>query len=358
MKIDVLRARNLRCFERIEFAPGGGLNWLVGPNGAGKTTVLEAAHLLSHGRSFRAGGRSAPCRHGSDEYLIYAELSREGRPAQRAGLARTEDRWRARVDGMDLDSLAPLFAASPVVYFGPESQGLIVGPAEERRSFLDWSVFHVEHESLDLWRAWRRTLRQRNALLRADADDRQFAPWEQALARLAERIHAMRAACLASLEPFFSAEAAWLVPELGALRIEYRPGWDEQAGLERQLLEHRVRDRERGFTHPGPHRADWGLRFEHVARRDHLSRGQAKATALVCMLAQARWLKERLGDYPLLCLDDLVAELDAAHVAKVIDWLEAKPLQAWLTSTGTPPEAGRQGESGVFHVEHAGIKLV
>jgi len=42
MKIDLLRLRNLRCFETAEFAPGPGVNWLIGPNGAGKTTLLEA----------------------------------------------------------------------------------------------------------------------------------------------------------------------------------------------------------------------------------------------------------------------------------------------------------------------------
>ena len=82
MNIELLRATNLRCFEKLEFAPAPGLNWLVGPNGAGKTTVLEAAYLLSHGRSFRAGGRTAPRRQGAEDYLVYAEVLRgdEGVP--------------------------------------------------------------------------------------------------------------------------------------------------------------------------------------------------------------------------------------------------------------------------------------
>ena len=74
--------------------------------------------------------------------------------------------FHTSLDGADLPNLAPLFEACPVVYFGPESQALIQGPAEERRGFLDWSGFHVEHASLGLWKAWRRALRQRNALLR------------------------------------------------------------------------------------------------------------------------------------------------------------------------------------------------
>ncbi len=353
MKIETLRASNLRCFEELQFAPGSRINWLVGPNGAGKTTILEAAHILSRGRSFRPGGRVSPMRRGTHEYWIYAETAHDDGRRRRLGLSRTEEQWAARLDGAALPSLGPLFAACPVVFFGPESQGLVAGPAEERRSFLDWSVFHVEHESLDAWRSWRRALRQRNALLRGHGPGVEFEVWEHDLARLAGEIHAMRSRCLASLGPYLVEEAGSLVPELGEARIEYRPGWDEHVGLERQLAELRDRDRERGFTQRGAHRADWWMHFPGVARREHLSRGQAKAIALVCVLAQTRWLKDRVGEYPLLCLDDLGSELDSAHGSKVVAWLHAEPLQAWLTSSTDPDPRHLEGESRVFHVEHA-----
>lgn len=352
MNITLLRLSNLRCFESVEFLPGPALNWLVGANGAGKTTLLEAAHLLSHGRSFRTGGRSAPRRHAATEFTLYAELQR-GTAIHRLGMTRRDEQWQARFDGIDLPTLAPLFEACPVVSFGPESLALIIGPAEERRSFLDWSVFHVEHVSLELWRRWRRALRQRNTLLRMDAPDIEFEPWEQELASLADRIHLMRKRCLTDLEPFLVEEADWLIPELGNVRITYRPGWDETAGLLAELAVSRQRDRERGYTQHGPHRADWALHFPHVAQREHLSRGQAKAVALVCALAQVRWLKQRVGEYPLLCLDDLDSELDAVHVAKILEWLAGKPIQAWLTATAAPFH--REGATRVFHVEHTRV---
>lgn len=354
MKIERLRAANLRCFEQLVFEPGPGINWLIGRNGAGKTSVLEAAYLLSHGRSFRGGGRSAPRRHGTRDYLVYAEVLRGDSRRTRLGLTRADDRWQARCDGVDLATLGPLFEACPVVCFGPDSQSLVLGPAEERRSYLDWSVFHVEHASLGLWRDWRRALRQRNALLRTGAPDDQFEPWEHDLARLANRIDALRRDCLASLEPYLVEEAAALVPELGVASLDYRAGWDVEAGLATQLAANRDRDRERNFTRHGAHRADWSLLFGQVAQREHLSRGQAKAIALVCMLAQTRWLRDRIGEYPLLCLDDLESELDAVHAARVAAWLSDKPMQSWLTAT-KPPATGSTDDARLFHVEHSGV---
>lgn len=354
MNIGFLRISNLRCFVGAEFVAVPGANWLVGDNGAGKTTLLEAAYILSHGRSFRGGSRAAPRRHGADAFLILAEISRARGGNHKLGLRRGDDQWQARLDGEDLASLAPLFAACPVVYFGPESVSLMLGAAEERRSFLDWSVFHVEHDSLLVWRHWRRALRQRNALLREQAPDAAFEPWERELERLACRIDSLRRDCLASLEPMFRGEAARLVPELGGLKIRYRPGWNEEQGVAEQLAASRRDDRERGFTQIGAHRADWSLQFERIARRDHLSRGQAKAGALVCMLAQAQWLNERLGEYPLLCLDDVRSELDVQHVDAVVAWMTGKPIQVWITATEAPDGDLRAAAAAVFHVEHSG----
>lgn len=355
MHIELLRANNLRCFEHVGFAPGPGINWLIGPNGAGKTTLLEAAYILSHGRSFRTGGRGAPLRQGARSYLVYAEIQNSRGFATRLGLTRMEDRWTGRLDGADLPNLAPLFGACPVAYFGPESQALILGPAEERRGFLDWSVFHVEHTSLGLWKAWRRALRQRNALLRRSAPSSDFAPWEHDLGRLAQEIHILRARCLERLQPHVAREAAALVPELGDVRIDYRPGWDVRRGLAEQLAETRDRDRESGFTRIGAHRADWVMVFGGVAKREHLSRGQAKAAALVCTLALTRWLKDQTGEYPLLCLDDLESELDAPHAELVIRWLHKTAIQSWLTATQQPgPRHRLSANERLFHVKHSG----
>ncbi|WIG56886.1 MAG: DNA recombination and repair protein RecF [Rhodanobacteraceae bacterium] len=352
MNIELLRADNLRCFEHVSFAPGPGINWLIGPNGAGKTTLLEAAYILSHGRSFRAGGRAAPKRHGANDYLVYAEARRSGQKVK-LGLARKDDAWRGRLNGQDLPNLAPLFEACPVVYFGPDSQTLLLGPAEERRGFLDWGVFHVEHASLVLWRAWRRALRQRNALLRQRALPSDFASWEHDMDRVARQIHALRARCLAGLERYIAQEAASLVPELGNVHIDYRAGWDVQGGLENQLADTRDRDREAGFTRYGAHRADWTLVFGEIAKREHLSRGQAKAAALVCTLALTRWLKDSIGEYPLLCLDDLESELDAPHATRVVQWLREAAPQCWLTATQPPDSNHLDASARLFHVKRS-----
>lgn len=355
MRIELLRAHHLRCFETVEIAPGPRLNWLVGANGAGKTTVLEAVHILSHGRSFRAAGREALIRRGQLGYDVYAELRHERGSRYRFGLARENGRWQIRIDGTTCATLLPLLESCAVTCFEPGSRALIAGASEERRRFLNWGVFHVERGSMALWRDYRRALRQRNALLRAQAPDLQFEPWEREMERFAQGLEAGRRAYVNSLVPHLRAFAVRFLPELGEPRFAYRPGWDVEDGFASQLAGQRERDRRRGHTRYGPHRADWSLCFDHAPAREYLSRGQTKLAALVCVLAQAARFAEHAGEWPILCVDDLGSELDTHHQEQVLEWLKGQPIQAWITATAPPLDLGLSS-TAMFHVEHGALR--
>ncbi|MEO7149132.1 MAG: DNA replication/repair protein RecF [Rhodanobacteraceae bacterium] len=350
MRIDLLRAHHLRCFETLEIVPGPRLNWLVGPNGAGKTTLLEAVHVLSHGRSFRAAGREALTKRGYPGYDICAEVRHEGGSRYRLGLARENARWQVRVDGVAQATLLPVLENCAVACFEPGSHGLITGTSEERRRFLNWGVFHVEHDSFALWRDYRRALRQRNALIRAKAPDLQFEPWEWEMERFARQMESGRRGYVNSLAAHLQTFAACFLPELGEPRFDYRPGWDPEIGLAAQLVAQREKDRQRGHTRHGPHRADWSLDFERAPGREYLSRGQTKLAALICVLAQAARFAEHAGEWPILCIDDLASELDADHHEQVLRWLMAQPIQAWITAT-VEPARSNMASTAVFHVE-------
>lgn len=353
MRIDLLRAHHLRCFDAVEVRPGPRLNWLVGPNGAGKTSLLEAVYLLSHGHSFRAGARDALIQREHSGLDLFAELSGND-ASHRLGLGRRSGEWQVQIDGEPRATLSPLLELCAVVCFEPGSHALITGAAEQRRRFLDWGVFHVEHHSLDLWRDYRRALRQRNALLKQEGDAARFVFWEAELGRLGEEIDRGRRAYFEILRRHVSALASTFLPELGELRLGLRSGWSREQPLAIQLAEHRPQDALRGHTRLGPHHGDWRLEFEGAPGREFLSRGQTKLAALACVLAQAAVFAEQRGEWPLLCLDDLISELDEAHQGLVLEWVAGRPAQAWLTATRLP-EAGAEGAAR-FHVEHGKLR--
>jgi DNA replication and repair protein RecF len=351
MELSGLRITNVRNVAVSEITLRPGVNEFVGANGAGKTSVLEAVYMLSHGRSFRSVRRESLIRFSCDSLEVFAEVSRNGR-ARRLGLSRRRGDWAARVEGQDVAALAELLREVAVVCFEPGSHALISGGAEERRRFVDWALFHVEQNYVEVARRYRRALSQRNALLRGGGSDAELDVWDVELVRSALVLDEWRGEYLAQLTGFVGALAEELVPELGSTTLTYQRGWAIGTALADALVQRRQRDRERGHTGAGPHRADWRLAFEHAPEREHLSRGQEKLAALICLLAQAKLFREQVGEWPVLCLDDLASELDTDHQRSVLGWLDVVEAQVLITGTSSLPSLDLpHRQRTMFHVE-------
>jgi len=341
----------LRAFPHLELDLDPGWNVFVGPNGAGKTTLLEAAYLLSHARSFRAGPKEGLVRHGAKAYSVFGRVEQGSTPALGVGLAREGGRLEARVGGQAIP-VADLLRHVAVVCFEPGSHELIAGPADLRRRFLDWGVFHVEHDFLAVWRSFQRALKQRNVLLRASGGAAELDAWDNEFAQNGSALAAMRVRYLQALVPATMAALGDLLPELGDVRIDLDNGWPASATLAEQLAVARDDDLRRGYSGSGPHRADWTIAFENAPRREHLSRGQEKLCALACVLAQARVFAEGRGEWPVICVDDLASELDEPHQEKLVQALAAVDAQILITGTYESTALRTAGiRPARFHVE-------
>lgn len=359
MVLTELQIRRLRCLADVRLELDPGLNLILGANGAGKTSIIEAVHLLGYGRSFRGRASEGLLQTGAVNLEVYAEWLDGQNQAHRAGLRHAGQSWEARLDAAAVQSLTELCAQIAVLTFEPGSHALIADGAEHRRRYLDWGLFHVEQNFLALWRRYARALKQRNALLKTGPSLAALAPWDRELGEAGEALSGLRQAYLQQLEPFLEAEAESFLSELGGPLLEYRPGWKRaELSLADSLLLNRERDLAAGHTTVGPHRADWRIAFSRLPGGEALSRGQEKLTALVCILGQARHLAALRGHWPVLCLDDLASELDAAHQDRVLDTVVGSGAQVLLTGTQRPRPNAQAVARGfaVFHVEHGAVR--
>jgi DNA replication and repair protein RecF len=241
--------------------------------------------------------------------------------------------------------------------FEPGSHELISGTSEVRRRFLDWGVFHVEHDFLRIWRSFQRALKQRNALLRSGGSDAELDSWDRELATSGATLASMRQRYVAALSPVLTASLRDVLAELGEAVLSLDGGWKGEIDAIEQLAATREDDRRRGFTTRGPHRADWSIAFEHAPRREHLSRGQEKLCALACILAQAQVFASQRGEWPVICIDDLASELDAPHQETLVQSLRAVDAQILVTGTHEPPAVlDLGGAAARFHVEPGQVR--
>jgi DNA replication and repair protein RecF len=349
MALAELRIENLRCVESasLDFSPE--LNLIAGENGAGKTSILEAIFLLGRGRSFRTRTSERLIRYGQPHLTVFGRT--DDSPVRYAGIEVAADGGtRARINGENAASLLELSGVVPVQAIDPEIHKLVDQGPERRRRWLDWLVFHVEPSFAAHWSRYNRALKQRNAALRSGATA--MDAWDKELVTNGVAITEARQRSLARLLPRLSENFA----RFGGLEVSagFTTGWAADEDFQTALGRHRERDRQRGTTTTGPHRADVTLRRGQRAARETLSRGQQKLTAVAMIVSQLKLLQDDLGMRAVLLLDDPAAELDEKNLRRLFDELASLKSQMIATSL-TPETALFQAPKATFHVEQGRV---
>jgi DNA replication and repair protein RecF len=354
MSLDSLGIEDFRCIEKAELELHGRCNVISGANASGKTSLLEAIFFLGRGRSFRTAKVETLIRNGAAALQVTARVGSDG-GSRPLGLRFSSVGMEARFAGRPVAGLAELATILPAQAIDPEVHRLIEGGPQERRRFLDWGVFHVEPTFVEHWRRYQRALRQRNAALRSGAAAAVIRAWDPELIEAGELVAHSRARYVESLSPHVRETAQRLLGN--SLEISLMQGWSAERRLAEALDASWERDRERGMTHAGPHRADLGLRFGGTPARDRISRGQQKLAAATLLLGQLRCDSELGSRVAALLVDDPAAELDAGNLERLLQEVVSLPSQLFVTALDPAnPALKTLPEGHRFHVEHGSVR--
>lgn len=338
---------------RLEFSPS--CNLITGANAAGKTSILEAIHFLARVRSFRTHRSEQLIREGCEAFQLVARLQEADRSIP-VGLRRGRKDMEIRMDGSPVRRVSELAARFPLVSMTSDLHRVLEEGPKYRRQFIDWGLFHVEPSFHTTWTQYAHALKQRNAVLRTGGSEAQIRAWDPGLLAAGERIHVLRRSYLEALEPLFTVRAEEILG-LAALGFRYSPGWARHTDYAQALADSLARDREQGFTRIGPHRADLLFLLEDQDLRERLSRGQQKQLVTALLLAQAELLRRRRDQRCLFLIDDLPAELDFDHQARVLAQLHDLDAQVFITAIADESlDLSVWDHQARFHVEQGMLR--
>lgn len=349
--LDIFHFRNL---QRVEIQPAAKLNLITGENAAGKTNLLESLHYLSFARSFRSAQTRDLIHYQQPFFRLVGKLEQ---PPAILGIQKSLQEQIIRINQKTVNRSADLAALFPVVAIHPDSHQLISAGPEYRRQYLDWGVFHVEHQYLQVWKDFRTALAQRNAALRNNQPDKLCCLWDQALTEAAQQMERMRTSYL----QYLVSSLEILQPILfsgSRISLDYRPGWQGEGNYRDYLLQSLQKDKEKGFTQGGPHRADIRIRLDTKPVQSAISRGQQKKLVAMLKLAQMDVFSRHSDKTCILLYDDLPAELDSENRNKLLRLLAELPVQVFVSAI----EAEQLDLSGwddlkMFHVEHGEVMV-
>jgi DNA replication and repair protein RecF len=395
-RIRRLNLVGFRNYRAASLTTGADLVVLTGPNGAGKTNVLEAISFLSPGRGLRRArldevatrdsGTPTPAGSSNRSYAVSAwavsaevdgalglvnlgtgiEPSSPG--ADETGPSDGPSRI-CRIDREPVRSAAAFADHLRVVWLVPAMDALFIGPAAERRRFLDRLVLAVDPAHGARVAGLERALRSRNRLLEKrplenrelakQESDRWLEAAEHQAAELAVAVAAARAETVQRLAVAIAARPPAQAFPSADIAVE---GWLESMVLShpaivaedryRAVLRHnRDRDAAAGRTLEGPHLSDLVVRYrEKGLAAGDASTGEQKALLIGLVLAHAALVATMTGTAPVILLDEVAAHLDPARRNALYDSLEEIGAQVWMTGADPAVFAEVARRADIFDV--------
>lgn len=363
MPVSTLNLTQVRNFKSASFEFSPEINLFFGENGSGKTTILESLYVLGSGRSFRAPQLNKIIQKDTDGSLIEAELAPStliSDPLFLKMRKKHQDNAEYFISQQPVRSVSELAKFLPVQLLNLHGYLLLGDAPEQRRKFIDWMMFHVEHTFMRTWQTYQRTLKQRNALLKMRAPENELVHWTGLLADSGQCLHEVRMDMLSRWIVHAKSQCADL-PGVFNMDIVYKAGWSADSCSFSEALAHGLsRDLALGYTHSGPHRADLHITLDGFDAAHILSTGQQKTFVGMLQISQSQWMMQECQSRPILLIDDLPSELDISArelLAHRISELEAQVFITSVNKEGFLPFI-RNRDYKMFHVEHGIGKVV
>jgi DNA replication and repair protein RecF len=375
MQLSHLSLTNFRNFVRLETDLASGPTVVLGSNAQGKTSLLEAIHYLA--------GASSPHARRDRELINFLALDSETPFARivaeltRADhLSRIEIRLVVDPPGGGLDGrlkkeilingvkrrVTDLAGTFNAILFLPQDLMVVEGSPGDRRRHFDTTLAQADPVYAESLLEYAKLLSQRNALLKRIGEGaarvEELEYWDGQLAELAATLMRARILAIKELEAASAPIHQELTRAREHLRLVYLPAYEPIRGSPGQLdlalesaadrstfsretlrqgffealLRSRAEDVRRGQTQLGPHRDDVRFLVDGLDLHTYGSRGQIRTAMLALKLAEVAWLHQRTGEWPILLMDEVLAELDPIRRRDLLGRVR-NTQQVVLTST-------------------------
>ncbi len=332
MYVRHLGLRDFRSWAQADLDLAPGRTVFVGPNGYGKTNLVEALWYSATLGSHRVATDAPLVRVGAERALVSTIVVNEGRECAVDLEIATGRANKARLNRSPVRSTKEVAGVLRAVLFAPEDLALVRGDPADRRRYLD-DLATIRRPRVAAVRSdYDKVLRQRTALLKTLSGSRHRGDrgaldtldvWDARLAAHGAELMSVRMDLVNQLAPQVAKAYQLVAPGPRAAAVAYRPsipsepgaGIDVdtlQAALLTALAARRDAELERGMCLVGPHRDDLELVLGDQPAKGYASHGESWSIALSLRLAAYELLRADGGE-PVLLLDDVFAELDAAR---------------------------------------------
>jgi len=341
MKVTNLELNNFRNYTNAKVQFADGVNFIVGRNAQGKTNLLESLYLISVGKSPKNSKDKQIVKFGFQRAKINCDFSTIAGNKNIQLFLDKQDKKAIKINNMNILKLTELVGTLSIVYFSPDEMKLIKEVPEDRRSFLDISISQFDKPYLYNLMKYNRILKMRNQILKSfdsqESKIEQLKLFTPQLIDTAEKIIEKRLNFLEKLKKF-AKDIHKIITIDENLEISYsyskKEGLTIKQDLENEFNRVLEKELELGYTCIGPHRDDIVFKINDLDCKSFASQGQQRTVSLVVKLSLMEVIREEIGEYPILLLDDVLSELDEARQNRLLNM--TTKYQTLITCTHLP----------------------
>lgn len=339
--IEELRIRNFRNLKKIDYTPAPGLNILLGDNAQGKTNLLESIFLMAAGNSFRTASDGNLVNHDASGYMVktnylLSDRMMEAKIEYRLNQTKLFTINNKKCNQSHMDRLR-------VVLFTPDDLFLVKGPPGKRRAFLDFILKQLSGEYLYNLDNYNSILKKRNLLLKKEQTTfKSFKIINDVFVENAIRVIIQRINFVNLLDEITKPIYNEINQGSSQLKTRYALSFEidsDKINIEvlSKAMHKKIEDLwgqeiNRHKTLVGPHLDDINIYQDQRLARTFASQGQQRNIAISLKLAEMYAFRKVKGFFPVLLLDEVLAELDEGKRRMLMILLRHAEFQTFLTS--------------------------
>ena len=355
MLITEIKLENFRSYEFLELPLKSGINLIHGSNGSGKSSIIESIYYALSGKSFRTTEINNLIRdkHTQLQTLIVFDDGKTVKVTKKTNNTAliTQNKGQKRENYTSLVKKFPTCLIENKEFFFTSSN------PEQKRSFLNKSLFYVEHQESKKIQELKKIISQRAGCLK-NKDFNQIKYWDEQLVLIEPIITELnKKICNKLNEQLSNSDVVGVFleknPWLRQLSINYLPGFSENTHFSDVLTRNLEKDTILKRTSSGPHKRSFDILLDNKLANETLSRGQQKIISIILHLIQREIIKTNTDLDPILLMDDISSELDKENSNLMLKYLINNSVQTIMTSI-EKAHFGTQKDVFLFHVEHKG----
>ena len=354
MIVKQIELHNFRNYDSLDLSLSDQVNIFYGDNAQGKTNILESIYVCSTTKSHKGSKDRDMIKIGEEEGHIRMHLEKKGVPHRIDMHLKKNKTKGVAIDGIPIRKSTELFGLMNVVFFSPEDLSMIKNGPGERRRFMDLELCQLNKLYLYHLSNYNKILNQRNNLLKQISFNSSLNDtldiWDQQLCEYGTKIIEGRAQFISEMNELVGEIHSTLSGGKEKLSISYDPSTFAEE-LEEKIKRSREQDIYRKSTGYGPHRDDISFYVGGENLKLFGSQGQQRTAALSLKLAEIELVRKKIGENPVLLLDDVLSELDRKRQHHLLNSMEG--IQTMITCTGLEEFVGdRKRFNHIFHVEN------